>query len=54
MRIEIVEDIEKRMKETNEYVMNVLAGKVKISKKRAEKTIIMTPEIFSKVFSPSI
>lgn len=52
MKIEIVENLEKRWKNDNEYVMNVLKGKSAISRKKAEKTIIMTPKIFAKVFSP--
>lgn len=52
VRIEIVDDLEKRMRETDKYVEDVLAGKRKISKAMAERTIITTPEIFSKLFSP--
>jgi predicted transcriptional regulator len=51
MRIEIVEDLKKRREEDTAYVKAVLRGK-KIDRARAEKTIIMTPEIFAKVFSP--
>jgi len=52
MKIEIVEDVKKRLKSDNKYVNDLLSGKVKIDKKKAEKTIIMTPEIFAKIFSP--
>lgn len=52
MKIEIVEDVKERLKMDNRYVNDLLKGKVKIDKRRAEKTIIMTPEIFSKIFSP--
>jgi len=52
MKIEIVEDVKERLRMDNGYVNDLLKGKVKIDKKRAEKTIIMTPEIFSKIFSP--
>lgn len=52
MKIEIVENIKERMKMDNKYVSDVIKGKAKIDKKRAEKTIIMTPKIFAKVFSP--
>jgi len=52
VKIEIVPDIKEKMKESWGYVDKVLKGKVKIDPKRAEKTIIMTPEVFSKIFSP--
>ena len=52
MKIEIVEDVKEKMKMDNRYVHDVIKGKVKIDPKRAEKTIIMTPEVFSKIFSP--
>ncbi len=52
MKIEIVENIKEKMKIDNKYVKDVIIGKVKIDKKRAEKTIIVTPEIFAKIFSP--
>lgn len=52
VRIELVEDIRKRMKEDNEYIRRLMAGKVKFDKKRAEKRIIVTPEVFAKIFSP--
>lgn len=51
MKIEIVENLNRRMEEDNRYVKEVLNGK-KIDPKRAEKTIIMTPDMFSKIFSP--
>ncbi len=52
MKIEIVEDIKEKIKIDNAYVKKAIAGKVEIDKKRAEKTIIMTPETFAKLFSP--
>lgn len=52
MKIEIVENIKERMNRDNVYVKDVINGKIKIDKKRAEKTIIMTPDIFAKIFSP--
>lgn len=52
MKIEIVEDVKERMKIDNRYVNDIIRGKVKIDKKKAEKTIIITPEVFSKIFSP--
>ena len=52
MKIEIVEGIKEKMKMDNKYVKNVMAGKAKIDRKKAEKTIIVTPETFSKIFSP--
>ena len=42
MKIEIVEDVKERLKMDNKYVKGLLKGKVKIERKRAEKTIIMT------------
>ena len=52
MKIEIVDDLKEKMKIDNKYVKEVITGKVKIDRRRAEKTIIVTPEIFSKIFSP--
>lgn len=52
VKIEIVPDIKEKMNESWDYVDKVLKGKVKIDTKRAEKTIIITPEIFAKIFSP--
>ena len=52
MKIEIIENIKERMRRDNKYVNDVIKGKVKIDRKRAEKTIIMTPKVFSKIFSP--
>jgi predicted transcriptional regulator len=51
MKIEIVEHIQRRMNEDNRYVKEVLQGKKRVRARR-EKTIIMTPETFSKIFSP--
>ena len=50
VKIEIVRDLGKKMREDNEYAEAVLAGKKKVLK--TERTIVMTPEIFAKVFSP--
>ena len=50
VKIEIVHDLKKKMRDDNEYVENVLKGKVK--PRRTERTIIMTPETFAKIFSP--
>ena len=52
MKIEIVENLKERMKADNEYVKNVIGGKEKVGRKKAEKTIIVTPETFAKIFSP--
>jgi len=52
MKIEIVENIKERMKMDNKYVSDVIKGKTNLDKKRAEKTIIMTPKVFAKIFSP--
>ena len=52
MKLEIVENINEKMKTDNKYVNDVLKGKAKLDKTKAEKTIVMTPEVFSKVFSP--
>jgi hypothetical protein len=50
VRIEIVPDIRKKMKEDNKYLRDVLRGKVPL--KPAVRTIVLTPETFPKVFSP--
>lgn len=50
VKIEIVRDLKKKMQEDNEYVEDVLRGKRSIRK--TERTIVTTPEIFSKIFSP--
>ena len=52
MKIEIVEDVKERLKVDNKYVKDVIQGKIKIDNKKSEKTIIITPEVFSKIFSP--
>jgi predicted transcriptional regulator len=52
MRIEIVEDLERRMDADNEYVKGVIEGKVKHDPKRAEHTLLLTPETFSQIFTP--
>ena len=52
IKIKIVESLEKYNNETNQYVKDVLSGKIKIDKKRAEKTLVLTPEMFAKLFSP--
>ena len=52
MKIEIVEDLKEKMKNDNKYVKEVISGKTKADRKRAEKTIIVTPETFAKIFSP--
>ena len=51
MKIEVVEDVKEKMKMDNKYVHNVIKGKI-IDKKRAEKRLIITPEVFAKIFSP--
>ena len=53
MKIEIVENIKEKMKEDNKYVKGVIKGKIKADKKKAEKTIVITPEVFAKIFSPA-
>ena len=52
MKIEIVEDLKERMRIDNKYARDVIKGKIKAGRKKAEKTIVVTPEIFSKIFSP--
>src|SRR3989338_5581878 len=52
VRVLIVEDIHAYPKKTNEYIRNVGKGEIPIDKKMAEKTIVITPELFSKIFSP--
>ncbi|MBS3176424.1 hypothetical protein J4457_04260 [Candidatus Woesearchaeota archaeon] len=53
MRIRIVENIEGHAKEENRYIKEVIERKISLDGKRAEKTIVITPEVFSKVFSPA-
>lgn len=50
VKIEIVQNIKKKMEEDDEYIKDVLGGRRKIVK--SERTVVMTPEIFAKVFSP--
>ena len=50
MKIEIVEDIKDKMKNDNEYVHKVL--KEDSPSYKGEKSIIVTPSVFSKIFSP--
>jgi predicted transcriptional regulator len=50
MRIELVENIKEKMRLDNEYTEKVAGGKTKI--RNVKKTVILTPEIFYKVFSP--
>ncbi|MBS3119266.1 HTH domain-containing protein [Candidatus Woesearchaeota archaeon] len=50
VKIEIVADVKQKMKEDNKHVADILKGKKKINE--AEKTIVISPEIFSKIFSP--
>ena len=52
MKIEMVENLKKRMDETNKYVRDALDGKRKWDPKKAERTIILTPETFAQVFTP--
>ena len=52
MKIEIVEDLKEKMKIDNRYVREVMGGKAKVDRRKAEKTIIVTPETFAKIFSP--
>jgi len=49
MKIEIVDNLDKKMKADNMYVREVLKGK---KEKKTEKTILITPELFAKIFSP--
>lgn len=52
VKIRIVENLEEERKKSWDYVDKVLKGKVKIDEKKAKKTIIVTPDVFSKIFSP--
>ncbi len=52
MKIEIVDNIKEKMKKDNRYTDEILRDKKKIDKKAAEKTLIITPETFAKIFSP--
>ena len=51
-RIEIVEDPRKSMQEDDQYIQDVIDGKIPIDKKRAEHRIILTPEDFARTFTP--
>ncbi|MBI2137540.1 HTH domain-containing protein [Candidatus Woesearchaeota archaeon] len=50
VKIEIVRDLKKKALGDNEYVEAVLAGKRRVMK--TERTIVITPELFSRIFSP--
>lgn len=52
MKIEIVTDLKKRREEDNKYLQEVIDGKVPIDKEKAKKVLIMTPEVFAKIFTP--
>ncbi|MFH1181796.1 MAG: HTH domain-containing protein [Candidatus Woesearchaeota archaeon] len=49
VNIEIVADLRQKMKKDNEFVREVIGGR-RVA--RAERTIVLTPEAFSKIFSP--
>ena len=51
MKIEIVEDLKTKMNEDNKYIKKVIKGK-KVDRDKVEKTIVVTPELFTKIFSP--
>src|SRR3989338_9240876 len=50
VKIEIVQDMKKHMKEENRYIESVISGRIK--PKRAVRTIVFTPETFASTFSP--
>ena len=50
VRIEIVADLKGRMRQSDQYIQDVIDGKIR--PKRAVHTVIFTPDIFAKVFSP--
>lgn len=50
MRIQIEEDMKSRMKKDNQYVKDVMKGKVPL--KKSEETLVLTPDVLAKVFSP--
>ena len=50
VKIEIVADMKKKMKEENKYIESVISGKIKPG--RAVRTIVFTPETFASTFSP--
>ncbi len=50
VRIEIVTDLKARMKEENKYIKDVISGKAEV--KPTVRTILITPEVFTKIFSP--
>ncbi len=51
MNIEIVGNMDKKFKEDNRYIHDVLRGGV-IDKVKSTKTLLVTPELFAKLFSP--
>ena len=51
MKIEIVEDLKTKMNEDNKYIKKVIKGK-KVDRDKVEKSIVVTPELFTKIFSP--
>src|SRR3989338_1245573 len=50
VRILIVRDLAQKRREDNAYVRDVLSGKRRALP--AERTIVITPELFAKIFSP--
>lgn len=48
--LEIVADLNERMRQSNQYVRDVIEGKIK--PKRAVHTIVLTPDVFAKIFTP--
>ncbi len=50
IKIEIVQDMKKKMEEENRYIRDVISGKTK--PKRVVYTHVFTPETFASTFSP--
>jgi len=52
MKIMIVEDLKEQMRKDDEYILAVGRDETEIDPERAKPTIVMTPEVFAKIFSP--
>ncbi|MBI2139070.1 hypothetical protein HYU13_05755 [Candidatus Woesearchaeota archaeon] len=51
MKIEIARNLGERIAGDNRYIHDVLKGKP-VDKGKAAKTLLVTPELFAKIFSP--
>ena len=51
MKIEVVQDLDEKRRKDNQYVKRIMEGKADVDESRAEKIVVVTPKIFSKLFS---